>query len=144
MFAKNAYVVLNGENVSKGASMSGINVLVVGGGGREYELARQLGNSSRVDKVFVAPGNAGTDKLPKTQNVTSGATNITGITVFVQEHGVSSVIVGPEAPLVAGLTNALRAINIDVFGPSQAAAQLEASKAFAAAFMARHDIPQPS
>jgi phosphoribosylamine--glycine ligase len=118
-------------------------ILVVGSGGREYELVRQLAWSTAIQKVYALPGNAGTALLETVENVAVQATDVHAIMTFVREHAVSTVIVGPEAPLIAGLSDALRAEGIAVFGASQAAARLEASKAFAADFMKRNDIPQP-
>jgi phosphoribosylamine--glycine ligase len=123
--------------------MAELVVLVVGGGGREYELARQLSLSDSVTRLYVAPGNAGTNRLAKTENVVLNPTDTQAVVDFAQKQAIGLVVIGPEAPLTAGLSDALRAQNIPVFGPSQQAAQLEASKAFAADFMARHAIPQP-
>lgn len=121
-----------------------VDVLVVGGGGREHELARQMDASPLVRKVYVAPGNAGTAQLKKGENVALSATDVIGIVDYAKSHEVSLVVIGPEAPLVIGLADALRGANIAVFGPSRQAAQLEASKVFASDFMERHDIPQPN
>ena len=123
--------------------MAGLTVLVVGNGGREYELSRQLAGSPNVQQLYVIPGNAGTVTLGKTENVALSPTDVEGIVAFVQEHSVGLVVIGPEAPLVAGVSDALRANGIAVFGPSKQAAQLETSKSYAAEFMQRHDIPQP-
>jgi phosphoribosylamine---glycine ligase len=124
--------------------MAGIDVLVVGSGGREYELARQMAGSKVVNKLYVAPGNAGTALLIKTENTPLAADDVNGIILFVSEHKIAAVIIGPDAAIAAGLGNALRAVNVPVFGPTQEAGKLESSKAFAADFMQRHDIPQPA
>jgi phosphoribosylamine---glycine ligase len=126
-----------------GAAMAELDVLVVGNGGREHELSRQFSISPAVGKVYVSSGNAGTAMLDKTENVELNPTDIEGIVAFVEEHKLGLVVIGPEAPLIAGLSDTLRAKGITVFGPSQKAAQLEASKAFAAEFMSRNNIPQP-
>lgn len=120
-----------------------IVVLVVGNGGREYELVRQFAWAADIQKVYAIPGNAGTALLDSVENVELSPTDVPSIVSFVREKGVSSVIIGPEAPLLAGLSDALRADGATVFGASKAAAMLEASKGFAAEFMKRHAIPQP-
>lgn len=119
------------------------NVLVVGSGGREYELARQLAGSPKVEKLYVAPGNAGTAQFEKTENVGIGATDIVDLVTFAKENDVQTVVIGPDAALAEGLGDAMRAEGLAVFGPDQHPAQLESSKAFAVEFMTRHDIPQP-
>jgi len=115
-----------------------MNILVVGGGGREHALAWKLAQSPRVAKVFVAPGNAGTAREPGLANV--ALTAIPELVAFAREHSAFTVV-GPEAPLAAGIVDAFRAAGLPIFGPTQAAAQLESSKDFAKAFMARHGIP---
>lgn len=124
--------------------MAELDVLVVGSGGREHELARQLSISEQIHKVFVANGNAGTALLEKTENIDISPSDEISILSFVKEHNVQLVVIGPEAPLVAGMADALREKGVAVFGPSKSAAQLEGSKAFAADFMQRHNIPQPN
>jgi phosphoribosylamine--glycine ligase len=116
-----------------------MNVLVIGGGGREHALAWKLAQSPRVAKVFVAPGNAGTAREPGVFNATA-TTNAELVALAQREH-VMLTVVGPEAPLAAGVVDAFRAAGLPIFGPVQAAAQLEASKDFAKAFMQRHGIP---
>lgn len=117
------------------------NVLIVGSGGREHALAFGLAASQQVDRIFVSPGNAGTDTLTKTENV---MLNDQAATIaFCQDSHIDLVVIGPEAPLVAGLSDALRDAGFTVFGASQAAAQLEGSKSFATEFMQRHDIAIP-
>lgn len=116
-----------------------MNVLVIGSGGREHALAWKLAQSPRLDKLFIAPGNAGTSALGK--NVSISAEDAPGLVAFARENKIELAIIGPEAPLAAGLADALRAAGIRVFGPSRGAAQIEASKAFAKAFMVRRGIP---
>ncbi len=116
-----------------------MNVLVIGGGGREHALAWKLAQSPRVAKVFVAPGNAGTALEPALANV--ALTAFPDLVAFAREQKVTLTIVGPEGPLAAGVVDAFRAAGLPIFGPVQAAAQLESSKDFAKAFMARHGIP---
>jgi len=116
-----------------------VNVLVIGGGGREHALAWKLAQSPRVAKVFVAPGNAGTAREPDLTNV--AIADIPGLVEFARGENVALTIVGPEAPLAAGVVDAFRAAGLRIFGPTRAAAQLESSKDYAKAFMARHGIP---
>jgi phosphoribosylamine--glycine ligase len=116
-----------------------MKILVIGGGGREHALAWKLAQSPRVSKVFVAPGNAGTARDEGLQNV--GATNNQQVIDFIEKHDVALTVVGPEAPLAGGLVDAVRAAGHRIFGPTQKGAQLESSKDFAKAFMARHGIP---
>ena len=116
-----------------------MNVLVVGSGGREHALAWKLAQSPRVAKVFVAPGNAGTAADAQLSNVPIEA--IPDLVAFAQREGVGITVVGPEAPLAAGIVDAFKAAGLRIFGPTRAAAQLESSKDFAKAFMARHAIP---
>ncbi|MEY3013978.1 MAG: phosphoribosylamine--glycine ligase [Pseudomonadota bacterium] len=118
-------------------------ILVVGSGGREHALARALAASPKVARVFVAPGNGGTDDGPdaRIQNLAVDATDVPGLVLAAQENDVDLVLVGPEAPLSMGLCDALLAADIPVFGPRRVAAQLECSKAFAKQFMQRHGIP---
>jgi len=116
-----------------------VNVLVIGGGGREHALAWKLARSPRVAKVFVAPGNAGTALEPELTNV--GHSAIADLVAFAKTERVALTVVGPEAPLAAGVVDAFRAAGLRIFGPTQAAAQLESSKDYAKAFMARHGIP---
>lgn len=118
-----------------------MKVLVIGGGGREHALAWKAARSPDVEKVFVAPGNAGTAREPGLENVAIGATDIQALIGFVKQNGVGLTIVGPEAPLVIGLVDAFRAEGLRCFGPTMAAARLEGSKAFAKDFLARHGIP---
>ena len=116
-----------------------VNILIIGGGGREHALAWKVAQSPRVAKVFVAPGNAGTMREPELTTVS--LTAIPELVAFARDEDVALTIVGPEAPLAAGIVDAFRAAGLRIFGPTQAAAQLESSKDFAKAFMARHGIP---
>jgi phosphoribosylamine---glycine ligase len=116
-----------------------MNILVIGSGGREHALAWRLAQSPRVAKVFVAPGNAGTAGEKELTNVP--ITSIPLLLEFAKRERVMLTVVGPEAPLAAGIVDAFRAEGLKIFGPTQAAAQLEASKDFAKAFMERHGIP---
>jgi len=118
-----------------------MNILIIGGGGREHALAWKAAQSPQVDKVFVAPGNAGTALEAKLENVDISAEDIDGLLAFAQEKGIGLTIVGPEAPLVAGIVDAFAAAGLRCFGPTQGAAQLEGSKAFTKDFLARHNIP---
>ncbi|MFZ5654686.1 MAG: phosphoribosylamine--glycine ligase [Pseudomonadota bacterium] len=118
-----------------------MKVLVIGGGGREHALAWKLAQSPRVDRVYVAPGNAGTALEARVENVPIAATELERLADFAAGHEVAFTLVGPEVPLVAGLVDLFEARGLPVFGPSRAAAQLEGSKQFAKEFMARHGIP---
>ena len=118
-----------------------MKVLIVGGGGREHALAWKAAQSPRVDKVFVAPGNAGTFHEENVQNVTISTNNFLALAKFALEEEVGLTIVGPEQPLVDGLVDFFQARDLAIFGPTKRAAQLEASKAFAKAFLERHSIP---
>jgi phosphoribosylamine--glycine ligase len=116
-----------------------MNVLVIGGGGREHALAWKIAQSPRVAKVFVAPGNAGTAVEPALTNV--AVTAIADLVALAQAERIALTVVGPEAPLAAGVVDAFRAADLRIVGPTQAAARLESSKDYAKAFMARHGIP---
>ncbi|WP_105199445.1 MULTISPECIES: phosphoribosylamine--glycine ligase [unclassified Pseudoalteromonas] len=118
-----------------------MNVLVIGSGGREHALAFKAAQSNKVEKVFVAPGNAGTALEPKLENVAIGVEDIDALITFAKENNVELTIVGPEAPLVIGVVDAFREQGLAIFGPTQGAAQLEGSKSFTKDFLARHDIP---
>jgi phosphoribosylamine--glycine ligase len=119
-----------------------MKVLVVGNGGREHALAWKLGQSPKVDKVFVAPGNAGTAE--DAENVDVAATDIPGLIQFAKEQSIDLTVIGPEAPLVAGLADAMNAEGLKVFGPSQAAAELEGSKVFCKNLLHTANIPTAS
>ncbi len=118
-----------------------MNVLVIGGGGREHALAWKAAQSPLVDKVFVAPGNAGSALEPKLENVAIAVEDIAALLEFAQQNQVELTIVGPEAPLVIGVVDAFRAAGLKIFGPTEKAAQLEGSKSFTKDFLARHNIP---
>ncbi|MEY2854348.1 MAG: hypothetical protein RL030_1480, partial [Pseudomonadota bacterium] len=120
---------------------TGIKVLIVGGGGREHALAWKCAQSPRVAEVLVAPGNAGTAREAKVRNVAVGADQLEQLADLAQSEGVALTIVGPEGPLVAGITDLFKARGLPCFGPSRAAAQLEGSKVFTKAFLQRHRIP---
>ncbi|CAE6504276.1 unnamed protein product [Rhizoctonia solani] len=120
--------------------MSDLNILIVGGGGREHALAWRLERSPRIRKIFIAPGNGGT-QTQKTTNISIGAGDFEGLKKFALENDVNLVVPGPEQPLVDGIESVFRKVGIPVFGPSQKAAQMEGSKAFSKDFMRRHNIP---
>jgi len=118
-----------------------MNVLIVGGGGREHALAWKVAQSDRVRNVYVAPGNAGTAREPKVTNLRITADDPPELLKFAQGHHVDLTIIGPEVPLVLGITDLFKNAGLRCFGPSQAAAQLEGSKTFTKDFLARHHIP---
>ncbi|MDX1633347.1 MAG: phosphoribosylamine--glycine ligase [Marinobacter sp.] len=118
-----------------------MNILIIGSGGREHALAWKAAQSPQADRVFVAPGNAGTAREPGLENVAIDVMDIQGLADFAATHDVGLTIVGPEAPLVAGIVDHFRSRKLRVFGPSKGAAQLEGSKAFTKDFLARHRIP---
>ena len=116
-----------------------MKVLVIGNGGREHALAWKLAQSPRVQTVFVAPGNGGTARDPALRNLP--LTDLSDLADFAQKEKIALTVVGPEAPLAAGVVDLFRARGLRIFGPTKAAAQLESSKAFAKEFMGRHGIP---
>ena len=116
-----------------------MKVLVVGSGGREHALAWKIAQSPRVDRVFVAPGNAGT--ASEAENVPIGVDEIPALVKFVQQNQIDLTVVGPEAPLVAGVVDAMQREKLRVFGPSRAAAQLEGSKVFCKNLLHGADVP---
>ncbi|WGL15015.1 phosphoribosylamine--glycine ligase [Microbulbifer bruguierae] len=118
-----------------------MNILVIGSGGREHALAWKVAQNPAVDTVFVAPGNAGTAREPKLQNVNIGTDNFSALSDLVEEKDITLTIVGPEAPLVDGIVDFFNARGHNIFGPEKAAAQLEGSKAFTKEFLERHAIP---
>ena len=118
-----------------------MNILIIGNGGREHALAWKVRQSPLADKVFVAPGNAGTALEEGIENVAISGTDLTALVQFAQQNQISLTIVGPEAPLVAGVVDAFRTNGLKIFGPTQTAAQLEGSKSFAKDFLTRHKIP---
>ncbi len=119
--------------------MTKMKVLVIGGGGREHALAWKLKQSERVGQVYVAPGNGGTALDADLSNL--AITDVVALREWAQAQGIALTVVGPEAPLAAGVVDEFRAHGLRIFGPTRAAAQLESSKAFSKAFMARHGIP---
>ena len=116
-----------------------MNILVIGSGGREHALAWKLAQSPKAQKVYVAPGNGGTARDPRLVNVP--ITDVRALADFAQEKKIAVTVVGPEAPLAVGVVDEFRARGLRIFGPTQKAAQLESSKAFAKDFMKRHHIP---
>ncbi|VFR34958.1 Phosphoribosylamine--glycine ligase [plant metagenome] len=116
-----------------------MKLLVIGSGGREHALAWRLSRSARVHKVFVAPGNGGTARDPNLENV--DITDPEALADFAEREGIALTVVGPEAPLAAGVVDVFRARKLKIFGPTRAAAQLESSKDYAKSFLIRHNIP---
>ena len=116
-----------------------MKILLIGSGGREHALAWRLAKSPRLQKVYVAPGNAGTAHEDGLENVP--ITDIAELVAFAQREHVALTVVGPEAPLAAGVVDAFRAAGLKIFGPTREAAQLESSKDFAKQFLVRHNIP---
>ena len=118
-----------------------MKVLIIGGGGREHALAWKVAQSPQVETVYVAPGNAGTASEDRLENVDVGADDVAGLLAFAKQQAVDLTIVGPEAPLVLGVVDQFQTAGLRIFGPGQAAAELEGSKAFTKDFLARHGIP---
>ncbi|MGL4270617.1 MAG: phosphoribosylamine--glycine ligase [Plesiomonas sp.] len=118
-----------------------MKVLIIGSGGREHALAWKAAQSPQVSHVYVAPGNAGTATEAGVSNVAIAVTDLHALGEFAQREGIELTIVGPEVPLVLGVVDHFRALGLPIFGPTQAAAQLEGSKAFTKDFLARHQIP---
>ena len=118
-----------------------MRVLVIGGGGREHALAWKLAGSPRVEQVFVAPGNAGTAREPRVSNLAIAAEDVAALARFARTEAIDLTVVGPEAALVRGVTDAFADAGLRCLGPSRAAARLEGSKAFSKDFLARHGIP---
>ena len=116
-----------------------MKVLVIGGGGREHALAWKLAQSPKVQRVYVAPGNGGTARDKNLQNIPFS--DVVSLREWAQQEKIGLCVVGPEAPLAAGVVDEFRAHGLRIFGPTQAAAQLESSKAFSKTFMTRHGIP---
>jgi len=121
-----------------------MNILVVGSGGREHALAWKLAAPDSVSRVFVAPGNAGTALEPKLDNVALDPMDIEGLAAFAKQNDCSLTVIGPEAPLVAGIVDHFTEQGLACFGPTAGAAQLEGSKSFTKDFLARHNIPTAS
>ena len=118
-----------------------MNVLVIGGGGREHALAWKATQSSNVETVYVAPGNAGTALEPGIENINIDVMDFKALAAFAKENNCTLTIVGPEAPLVDGVVDYFNEQGLGIFGPNKNAAQLEGSKAFTKDFLARHNIP---
>jgi len=118
-----------------------MNILIVGGGGREHALAWKATQSPLADRVFVAPGNGGTAREAGVTNLTIAAEDLDGLLAFAKNQRIDLTIVGPEAPLVAGLVDRFQAAGLACLGPTQGAAQLEGSKTFTKDFLKRHGIP---
>ena len=118
-----------------------MNVLIIGSGGREHALAWKCAQSADVDEVLVAPGNAGTALEPNVRNVDVSSDDIEALAALARSENIELTIVGPEAPLVAGIVDKFDQLGLPCFGPNAAAAQLEGSKAFTKDFLARHHIP---
>ena len=130
-------------NIASSGAISGLNmnVLIIGGGGREHALAWKTAQSPDVDKVYVAPGNAGSAAEDKVENIPLAPADTPGLIAFARRQAVSLTIVGPEAPLVSGIADAFTDAGLRCFGPSKNAARLEGSKSFSKAFLRRHGIP---
>ncbi|HEU5398212.1 MAG TPA: phosphoribosylamine--glycine ligase, partial [Gammaproteobacteria bacterium] len=118
-----------------------MKVLVIGGGGREHALAWKLAQSERVEKVYVAPGNAGTAREAKCENVRIKADDLRGLLDFALGQGVGLTVVGPETPLVLGVVDVFTQAGLKCFGATRMAARLEGSKVFSKDFLKRHHIP---
>ncbi|MBL7005406.1 MAG: phosphoribosylamine--glycine ligase [Gammaproteobacteria bacterium] len=118
-----------------------MKVLIIGGGGREHALAWKAAQSNKVSQVYVAPGNAGTETEDKLTNIDISAEDNQSLLDFALQQQIDLTIVGPEAPLVTGVVDLFQKHNLKIFGPSQAAAQLEGSKTFTKDFLERHNIP---
>ena len=121
-----------------------MKVLIIGSGGREHALAWKVAQSDDVSKVYVAPGNAGSESEPKVSNVAIGGEDLAALVEFAQSNHIELTIVGPEAPLVIGVVDAFRKAGLKCFGPTAGAAQLEGSKAFTKDFLAKYEIPTGS
>ena len=118
-----------------------MQILLIGGGGREHALAWKLAQSAQVEKIWAAPGNPGIAAVEKCECVELNLNDLDAVADFAEEHGIDLTVVGPEATLVAGIADVFASRGLAVFGPSKAAAQLEGSKAFAKNIMAKYDIP---
>ena len=116
-------------------------VLIVGSGGREHAFAWKISQSEKVERIFVAPGNAGTEGEANTKNVDISPNDIDSLKKFSKSKNINLVVVGPEDPLVNGITDQFNAAGINCFGPSAEAAKLEGSKGYSKMFMKKYDIP---
>jgi len=118
-----------------------MKILIIGSGGREHALTWKIAQSPRVEKIFVAPGNPGTAREPKTENTAIQADDVPALLDFARKNNIALTVVGPEVPLALGIVDVFGAAGLRCFGPGRKAAQLEASKSFAKDFFARHKIP---
>ena len=118
-----------------------MKVLLIGSGGREHALAWKLAQSAKVEKIYVAPGNGGTAQLAKSENISISVNELPTLRQFALQHEIDLTVVGPEAPLAAGIVDYFQAAGLRIFGPSKAAARLEGSKAFSKEFMLAQGIP---
>lgn len=118
-----------------------MRILLIGGGGREHALAWKLAQSPKVEKLYAAPGNPGIAQLKKCECININTDDLEGVADYAEEMSIDLTVVGPEAPLVAGLADVFKRRGLPVFGPSKAAAQLEGSKAFSKELMAKYNIP---
>ena len=118
-----------------------MRILLIGGGGREHALAWKLVQSPKVEKLYAAPGNPGMALLQKCECINLNVDDLEGVADYAEEKSIDLTVVGPEAPLVAGLADVFKRRGLPVFGPSKAAAQLEGSKAFSKELMAKYNIP---
>ncbi|MCH1521310.1 MAG: phosphoribosylamine--glycine ligase, partial [Arenicellales bacterium] len=121
-----------------------MRVLVIGNGGREHALAWKLADSRDVERVFVAPGNAGTATEPGVENLPIQVDDTDALILAARDHQIDLTVVGPEAPLVNGIVDCFESAGLPCFGPSAGPAQLEGSKCFTKAFLDRHNIPTAS
>ena len=121
-----------------------MKILIVGSGGREHALAWKVQQSPKVEKIFVAPGNAGTALEPAVENIAIAVTDLPALLAFAQQQAIDLTIIGPEVPLVLGIVDLFQQAGLNCFGPSAKAAQLEGSKTFCKDFMSRHRIPTAS
>ena len=121
-----------------------MKILLIGSGGREHALAWKLAQSNKVDKVIVAPGNAGTEREDKVENIAISAEDIDALLTYAKDNAIDLTVVGPEAPLVKGVVDLFSKAGLRCFGPTQGAAQLEGSKAFSKDFFAKYNIPTAS
>lgn len=122
-------------------AIADMKILVLGAGGREHAIVRSLAKSHRVESIYVAPGNGGTASEPKALNIVLDGENPQDVVAYAVQNDISLVVIGPEAPLVAGVADAVRAQGIPVFGPGAIGAQLEGSKSFSKDFMVRNNVP---
>lgn len=139
-FTSQARIITRFENPET-ETKSTMQVLIIGSGGREHALAWKAAQSPRVDRVYVAPGNAGTALEPGVRNIPIAADDIGKLLEFARQNAIGLTIVGPEAPLVAGIVDSFHEAGLPCFGPTREAARLEGSKSFCKDFLVRHGIP---